>query len=481
MTKPLLEVGANGKLKVNFHAGQLKAWDSTRRIVAVIAGTQSGKTEFSGPWLWREMQRCGPGDYGYVSPTYKLMEKKALPVCKTFFQDLLKLGTVPSTPGGTFNLSEEGEVRLWGKRQSSQTKIHFGYATNPESLESATWKAAVLDEAGQQRFKGSSYEAVMRRLSIAQGRVLIGTTPYMAGGWLKVKIFDRWKAGDPGIEVVNFASNMNPAFPEAEWERAKRDLPAWKFALFYKGELTRPVGLIYDCFDTAKHMARRFPIPASWPRYIGLDFGAVNTAAVKLAAELNAVGAPSGRLFLYQAYYPARHGHVRLTPAEHVKALLEGETGVPTAVGGSASEDDWRGDFGAAGLFIQEPKIRDVEVGIDRVYGAIKRNEIVVFDDVEDFQDEVESYSRELDDAGEPTKKIAEKEKYHILDSARYIVGWLKEGGEAWDATPDPAARLEVARAGRGVFIGSADDDRDDLVPGESNSGSPSPLWPATW
>jgi hypothetical protein len=32
----------DGKAEVNFHPGQLKAWDSTKRIVAVLSGTQGG-------------------------------------------------------------------------------------------------------------------------------------------------------------------------------------------------------------------------------------------------------------------------------------------------------------------------------------------------------------------------------------------------------------------------------------------------------
>jgi hypothetical protein len=38
----------NGKpgLKYNFHPGQERAWDAEKRIVAIIAGTRSGKTSF---------------------------------------------------------------------------------------------------------------------------------------------------------------------------------------------------------------------------------------------------------------------------------------------------------------------------------------------------------------------------------------------------------------------------------------------------
>ena len=39
---------------------------------------------------------------------------------------------------------------------------------------------------------------------------------------------------------------------------------------------------------------------------------------------------------------------------------------------------------------------------------------------------EILSYSRELDDMGEPTTKIADKERFHGADAVRYIVGHLQ-------------------------------------------------------
>ncbi len=52
------------------------------------------------------------------------------------------------------------------------SRILFGYATDPESLESATAKAAVLDEAGQKKFKVGAWQAILRRLALHQGRAL---------------------------------------------------------------------------------------------------------------------------------------------------------------------------------------------------------------------------------------------------------------------------------------------------------------------
>lgn len=364
------------------------------------------------------MRLCGPGDYMVVTPTYPLLDLKALPEFKRWFVDTMRLGEY-KVQSKQFVVSKAGEVALWGKAQSSETRVLFGYAAEPESLESATAKAAWLDEAGQRRFKADSWEAIRRRLSIHRGRVLITTTPYNLG-WLKQRIWDKWKSGDSEIDVIRFESIANPLFSREEWESARRSLPAWKFDMFYRAIFSRPAGLIYDCFDDTRHKCPRFPIPDHWPRFLGLDFGGVNTAGIFFAQEPG-----TGTLYLYREYKAGG-----LTAAGHARKLLEGEPGIPTCVGGSKSEDQWRKEFQTGGLPVRPPVISDVEVGIGRVYGAHKENKILVFDDLDGYLEQKLTYARKLDENGEPTEEIEDKATYHFMDAERYIVGWLLRGGE---------------------------------------------------
>jgi hypothetical protein len=198
--------------------------------------------------------------------------------------------------------------------------------------------------------------------------------------------------------------------------------------MFYRAIFTRPAGLIYDAFDEQQHKCPRFTIPAHWPRYLGLDFGGVNTAGVFYAAECApGTSTPTGRLFLYRSYKAGGR-----TAAEHTRALLAGEPMLPECVGGSKSEGQWRDEFRAAGLPVREPDITDVEVGIDRVYGAHRRGELLIFEDQEAYLDEKSAYSRELDEAGEPTEKIEAKETFHHMDAERYIIGYLKSSSAGW-------------------------------------------------
>lgn len=111
------------------------------------------------------------------------------------------------------------------------------------------------------------------------------------------------------------------------------------------------------------------------------------------------------------------------TAAQHAAdfALMTEGYNVFKIVGGSKSEQQWRDEFAAAGWFVEEPRISAVEVGIDRIIGFHTENKLYYFDDLKLILDEKRSYARAVDDSGLPTEKIADKEKFHLIDAERYI------------------------------------------------------------
>jgi hypothetical protein len=400
MVKSYREV-AGDRLILNLHPGQVKVWESRARFIAMMAGTQGGKTCLGVDWLRREIAKRGPGDYLAVTATFPLLEMKMLPEFRYVFEELLKLGSFAETKRiFTFN--------------DGLTRVIFASATNPESIESATAKAAWLDEAGQQQFKRETWEAVQRRLSLNQGRVLFTTTLYGLG-WFKTEVYDRAKAGDRDYEVVQFNSLLNPAFPREEYERAQNTLPRWKFDLFYRGVYTTPAGLIYDCFNTSTNCIDAVPIGKEWPHYVGHDFGGANPAAVFFAQD-----PATGYFYAYQEYLPGP-GRSTAQHVEEFKRLTAGYNVIKRA-GGSHQEDEIRQGYAAHGWPIQEPLIRDVEAGIDRVYGLIKRGKVFIFKGLAHLIDEITTYSRKLDDKYNPTNEIEDKSSYHLLDATRYIL-----------------------------------------------------------
>lgn len=399
------EVMPDGELRLNLHEGQTRTWESPARFIAMQASTQGGKTVFGPVWLHREMDERGSGDYLAVTATFPLLRLKMLPELRYEFVTLYGWGEWKASDK-VFESHEK-------ERGAPSQRIIVGSATNPESLESATAQAAWLDEVGQEQFKREAWEAVQRRLSLAQGRCLMTTSLY-GFGWYKLEVYDRWKAGDADYDVIQFDSLANPAFPREEYERAKVTLPRWKFNLMYRGVFERPAGLIYDSFDETVCAIPRFELPASWPRYVGHDFGPNNTAAVWYAQDPG-----TGFLYLYREYLAG--GLSAYDHAQKFKALSRGET-IIKRVGGAHTEGGWRESFTAAGWPISEPRERGVEVGINIVYGWHKRNALFVFKDLGLYLDEKLSYSRKLDENYLPTDEIDNKSRHHLMDSERYLI-----------------------------------------------------------
>lgn len=413
---------------IQLHAGQMRGWNSEALITAIIAGSQSGKTYFGPRWMLREISRRGPGDYLVGTATFPLLSMKVLPECERYWGTELHLGVLREDHGLTVF-----QMPSLFPTANEPTRVIFFSAKNPESIESATAKAAWLDEAGQYQFHPSTWDAVQRRLRIHAGRVLITTTPYNLG-WLKTEIYDPWKAGQTDIDVVNFESIENPAFPIGEWNRAMATMPKWKFDMFHRGLFSRPSGIIYDCFDPDHDIIEDYVLPKEWSRYTGHDFGGTNMAALWYASD-----PASGDLIVYREYTAGG-----LTAAGHVtefRRLSPGEN-ILKSVGGALSEDQWRAEFGAAGWYIEEPAFKDVEVGIQRVYGWHRSRHLKVFASCKRYIAEKTSYSRELGADYQPTMAIEAKEHYHLMDCERYLLS-----GFAEPATRDT---LELAMAGTG-------------------------------
>lgn len=441
----LREYTTDGGLRLNFHEGQLEAWHSTSRFIAIISGTQGGKTSFVPHWLLREIQLRGNGDYLYITPTFTLLEKKALPEFLEVFETRGNLGTWKSG-GMKFVFSEAGMRYIHGEGNYDAlrpTTVFFGHAQNPDSLESATAKAAVLDEAGQKSFKLDSWLAILRRLSLFTGRALIATTPYNLG-WLYTEVYKRWIAGDTDYHVITFASTMNPNFPQAEMDRAKRSMPLWKYEMFYEGKFAKPAGLIFDTFSEEKNVVDDFEIPPNWKRLLGVDFGGINTAVVYIAVPPFFFDLDNDekkrQMYVYREYYPAKAMMIQ----SHVRDILrpESKNAQFLAFGGAASESQWRREFRYHGLRIKKPPISSVEVGLDRIYAAISLRQLQVFRSCRLLIEQLNTYSREVDEAtGEAIEgTIQDKETFHLLDGIRYVVSYLKDSKQRW--TTEDFARL---------------------------------------
>ena len=436
---PFREISKEGKLTINFHPGQVRAWQSKARIILVLSGSQGGKTCMGPHWLDREIRAKGAGDYLIGTSTFPLLDRKLLPEFLYVFQDLFHYGHYDQTRKvftfWTKKTMREKSNYVMFPDADIETRVMIGSAQNPESMESATVKGVWLDEAGQLQFRRETWEAVQRRTLINHARIFISTTPY-GWNWLKTGLYDPGiKGDDPDIDVIQFDSIENPAFSIEEYQRMKKSMPEWKFDMFFRGRFSKPAGIIYDAFDSGQDVIEPFEIPINWPRYVGHDFGPVHTVALWKSYDSR-----TGIFYTYRDYSLGK-----LSTFEHVTNWIELSKGerIATRYGGSPTEDGWRGDFTQAGWRIDKPLDGRVESGIMRVYGYEKLHKHKVFRTCQNYLSEKMSYSRELDDNYVPTQKIQNDSSFHFMSSERYLMSQFRQlSAVSGDSDRAPVATL---------------------------------------
>lgn len=423
--QPLYEVDRdNWIVYLNLHPGQMAAWNADRRFVFMLAGTQGGKTSFL-PWLLaREVleDEIG-GDYLAVTATFDLFQLKFLPAMREVFEEVLDIARHWGGPPEVLELrnpktgefeAEKYKDKMWGR-------IILRSAHAKGGLESATAKAAILDECGQDTFTYHAWQAIRRRLALARGRAWGGTTLYNLG-WLKQKIYDLWERKQlPDTDIVQFSSLLNPAFSKEEFADAQKSMQDHEFLMQYEGKYGRPAAAIFkDFIDQPKHegghKVKRFEIPREWARYQAVDPGIIHTAKLWAAHD------PQN-----DVYYVYRSTmHERKPATEHAQDDLKleaqhGERVVLRAIG-AKSETYWREDYKKAGAQGgKEPDTNDVEEGIDRIVTMLKQHRIYFFDDETELIREMLEYAREVDDLGNAMDEIKDKSKFHRVDTVRYL------------------------------------------------------------
>lgn len=417
--KSLYEI-RDGTVVLNFHRGQQEAWNSEKRFVFVIAGSQSGKTAFSPWWLYREFQRGlergipTPIDMIAVTSTYSLFRNKMLPELRRVFEDVLGIGEY---------VAKESIMYLYRRGSSSLGRIILVSAVNPQGLEAATAWAAWGDEVGQDAFSEEVFNVIQRRLAIYQGRFLATTTPYNFGWlyrvWLDWKKYKDKGEDHPLYDIISFPSYYNPAFPKDEFERLKNELPEWYFKMFYEGQFVKPPNIVFDVFDEGVHVINPFDIPNHWPVYAGVDFGAQNTFVVFVAHDED-----NDRYYVVDYYEGGRR-----TTEEHVASVMNMGYELHEVWGGSKAEDQFRWDWSNAGLDVSLPPVSDVVSGLNRINRLLREGRLFIFRHVTPLINEMQSYSyNELyDKASQSYKAIYRKRHYHAIDALRYVVVGLEE------------------------------------------------------
>jgi len=269
-----------------------------------------------------------------------------------------------------------------------------------------------------------AYQTALQRVSLFDGQVIITTTPYNRG-WLKTEVYD--KAEGDYLHVEKWTSIDNPAFPKHVYEEMQSGPNAMqphRFRMMYKAEFERPVGMIYSSFNSDKCVIPPFKIPASWPRYVGQDYGPVHTAVIWFAkCPVKYKGWPEGTMFGYREYLEGNKSIEQHT--KDLKKLSKGEPIQRKTASGLPSERQWRREFMQCGWNLQECRIKDVEMGIDKVWALHSRDGLVYFNTMRHTLSQKEEYRRKLDESQQPTDVIDNKSQFHFMDAERYGVADL--------------------------------------------------------
>jgi len=194
-------------------------------------------------------------------------------------------------------------------------ELSFKSGDRPDNLRGEGLTLAVIDEAAftQRRL----WENVIRpALSDMQGRALIISTPDGASGWYydaymrgQDENFEEWKSW-------TFTTADNAAIPgiKEEVEKARRELPGFRFRQEYLAEFIAGGGIVFEGLNEVA-VLRPLRGPREGQTYVfGVDFARFNDYTVVSVLEL-----PSGRQV---RIYRFQHTNYE-TQAQRIKSLAE--------------------------------------------------------------------------------------------------------------------------------------------------------------
>ena len=437
-----------GPLAATFepHWGQKPIWYDQKTLNQILlAGSQGGKSHIGPHWLWREIERKineGPKGteylFGIVGPTLQMMRQATVGIARMVRFICAKFGCSEET------ILNKQDLKINLKPLGYNVEIYAGSAERRHRLQGARLEAAWIDEAGQVR-DPAIYHITIQRLH-GEGRLLITTTPYMAGAaWLTEVIKQAEEGDDPDTMVVRFPSIVNPYFSLEEETVLKRKLPPWYFNMMYNAEFEKPQGQVYPVCTYIDPV----DIPASWPRFIGID--PTHGGKDKFAAVWLAYDPYEPEIwYVYREFYLScapsiadpnarwRSPHEMLDSIyamsmvnkwdEEEKAFLpteERENIGRIFVDPSKPETlhDVQNRFFESMVFKADPKM----AGLVDVGSMLKTGNLLVFNTLIHWAHEQTSYVYPYDEFGETIGEVPLDRNNHLMDATRYAIRQSEE------------------------------------------------------
>ena len=256
---------------IKLHRFQQDALFSKKRVTALVAGKQGGKT-FIGS-IWSRLQAStftDKKDCGIVTaPTHKILLQATLPRFLETFQGL-------------------------GKWRSSDSifEMHTGQPIYVRTMHDVNTIEGITrcrwlwgDEAGQ--YKSMAWDNMQGRAAPMQAPIFLTTTPY-ALNWLYKDVYKPWRQGRAkDCHFVQFRSVDNPFFPKAEFDRLKEIMDPRVFAMHFEGQFQKMAGLVFMDFDESLNMIDPNEVwknKQQWYVCAGIDWGYTNPFCITVRA-----------------------------------------------------------------------------------------------------------------------------------------------------------------------------------------------------
>ena len=372
------------------HPGQVKVLQSKKRFILAAAGIQGGKTFCGCIWSQIEIQKQ-PDKNGLITA---LSQDQMSNVVLTKFFEMFP-------PYKQYYNKKERTLFL-----PSGGKVFFRSLEDPKYVEGITAYWAWMDEADLCGYK--AYMVVRGRLNATMGRLLM-TSSLADNSWLAAHA-DKFDPSE--FDVFSWASNVNPAFSQEEWESMKAETDPVIFRRRYEAQLQFATGKVYDKFDKDKHIVTKIPKDDPVKRYfIGIDWGYVDPTAiiviglternnVYIIDEFVVEGAPMDLISMVILKYRKRYKNALIYADPSNKLFLKSvEDKIATTL---------------------EPGTRDIYFGTSLIRNLIFQDRFYCFEDCKRTIYELTHYSFMETTSGRSEEP--EDKNNHCLDAIRYVL-----------------------------------------------------------
>lgn len=394
--------------KIVLHPKQFEAFNFKTQFCAAIAGVRGGKTYFGSVWAGNKIATC-KGNGLITAPDYKTLHDATL---DTFFSIFPTYRQYYKQQKSVIELPESIMVNEKGETVTVPAKnIFLRSLDDPLSAEGITVEWAWGDEAG--KYGLLAWHSLRSRVSLAQGQILLTTTPYTMG-WLYQDFYLPWKEGtDPDFTVVSWTSIENPHFPKKVYDNEKKRLSDQEFKRRYEGQFSRAFGLVYNLQSwhiiDPKDQRADYTIG-------GIDWGWSNPAAICIVKIYD------GAYYVVDEWYETGK-----TTGQIIEQAIymQNKWGVNRWYADSANPEKIAEANMNTGLTVYpcEKKQDSISHGVSTINQLILENRFFVFRGLKNTLAEFEAYQYpERNENGLVKKDEPLPFNNHIMDAMRYAI-----------------------------------------------------------